>query len=132
MFRSTYLALCIGAATLAGCSLFHPVPKEAPPAAKTLPPPKPVLPAPQATHKFQMDPASDLVGYVQRVVVSKEDTLPDVARRFDVGYEEIHRAIREQEPAADRQQSDVCRPGHALSRSGSPRSSATGRWRRTA
>src|SRR5258705_2530338 len=89
MFRSTYLALCVGAATLAGCSLFHPIPKEAPPAAKVLPPPKPVLPAPKATHKFQVDPASDLVGYVQRVVVSKEDTLPDVARRFDVGYEEI-------------------------------------------
>ena len=89
MFRSTYLALCVGAASLAGCSLFHPVPKEAPPAAKALPPPKPVLPAPKATHKFQVDPGSDLVGYVQRVVVSKEDTLPDVARRFDVGYEEI-------------------------------------------
>jgi L,D-transpeptidase ErfK/SrfK len=88
MFRSTYLALCVGTATLAGCSLFHPVPKQAP-AAQVLPPPKPILPAPQATHKFEVDPASDLVGYVQRVIVSKEDTLPDVARRFDVGYEEI-------------------------------------------
>ena len=30
-----------------------------------------------------------MVGYVQRTVVGKEDTLPDIARRFDVGYEEM-------------------------------------------
>jgi L,D-transpeptidase ErfK/SrfK len=53
------------------------------------PPPKPVLPAPKATHNFEVDPDSDVVGYVQRVVVDKDDTLPDIARRFDVGYEEM-------------------------------------------
>jgi L,D-transpeptidase ErfK/SrfK len=31
----------------------------------------------------------DLVGYVQKVTVGKDDTLPDIARRFDVGYEEM-------------------------------------------
>ena len=31
----------------------------------------------------------DLVGYVQKTTVGKDDTLPDIARRFDVGYEEI-------------------------------------------
>src|SRR5882724_11670013 len=89
--RSPGLALCAalaaGALGVAGCSLFHPVPKEAPPAAKALPPPKPVLPKPKATHYFDVDPGSDIVGYVQKTVVGKEDTLPDIARRFDVGYE---------------------------------------------
>jgi L,D-transpeptidase ErfK/SrfK len=31
----------------------------------------------------------DIVGYLQRTTVGKEDTMPDIARRFDVGYEEI-------------------------------------------
>jgi L,D-transpeptidase ErfK/SrfK len=33
-----------------------------------------------------------VVGEVQVTTASKEDTLPDIARRFDVGYEEIVRA----------------------------------------
>jgi L,D-transpeptidase ErfK/SrfK len=81
------IALTVG--SLAGCSLFHPVPKEPPPVVQQAPPPKPQLPKPTATHKFELDPNSDIVGYVQRVVVGKEDTLPDIARRFDVGYEEM-------------------------------------------
>ncbi|HEX3604048.1 MAG TPA: L,D-transpeptidase family protein [Steroidobacteraceae bacterium] len=82
-------ALAAGALGLAGCSLFHPVPKQPPPVAKVLPPPKPVLPKPKATHYFNVDPGSDIVGYVQKTVIGKDDTLPDIARRFDVGYEEI-------------------------------------------
>ena len=30
-----------------------------------------------------------MVGYVQKTMVGKDDTLPDIARRFDVGYEEL-------------------------------------------
>src|SRR6201995_1728557 len=71
------------------CSLFHPTPKEAPVNAPPPPPPKPVLPVPKATHKFEVDPNSDWVGYVDRVTVGTDDTLPDIARRFDVGYEEM-------------------------------------------
>lgn len=33
-----------------------------------------------------------MVGAVQVTLASKEDTLPDIARRFDIGYEEIVRA----------------------------------------
>ena len=73
---------------LAGCSLFKPAPKAAP-VVQEVAAPKPVLPTPTATHYFTIDRDSDLVGYVQRVVVGKEDTLPDIARRFDVGYEEM-------------------------------------------
>jgi L,D-transpeptidase ErfK/SrfK len=82
-------AACAAVFVVTGCSLFHPVPKEAPPVAKALPPPKPQLPAPTATHKFEVMPDSDIVGYVQRTTIGKEDTLPDIARRFDVGYEEM-------------------------------------------
>jgi len=85
------LVLCaaLSALAIAGCSLFHPVPKEPPPVAKALPPPKPSLPKPKATHHFDVDSGSDIVGYVQKTIVGKDDTLPDIARRFDVGYEEI-------------------------------------------
>src|SRR5208283_5338482 len=84
------LALVCGLAG-AGCSLFRPVPAPPPPAAKVeAPPPAPPLPKPVATHKFEIDAKSgDVVGYVQKTVIGKEDTMPDIARRFDVGYEEM-------------------------------------------
>ncbi len=75
--------------SLTGCALFRPAPKALPPIAEVLPPPKPALPSPKATFKFEIEPNTDLVGYVQRVEAGKDDTLPDIARRFDVGYEEI-------------------------------------------
>jgi len=74
----------------AGCSLFRPVPKPPPPVVKVEAPPKPQLPLPNATDRFVLDETSgDVVGYVQRTIVGKEDTMPDIARRFDVGYEDI-------------------------------------------
>jgi L,D-transpeptidase ErfK/SrfK len=80
------LALIVGGT---GCSLFRPLPPP-PPVAKAEPPPAPELPKPTATHRFELDAGSgDVVGYVQKTVIGNEDTLPDVARRFDVGYEEI-------------------------------------------
>ena len=51
--------------------------------------PPPALPKPNATHKFEIEADTEIVGYVQKTVVVKDDTLPDIARRFDVGYEEI-------------------------------------------
>jgi L,D-transpeptidase ErfK/SrfK len=83
------LAVCVGGLAIGACSLFHPIPKTPPPVVKELPPPAPQLPTPNATHRFEVEPDNDLVGYVQKTVVGKEDTLPDIARRFDVGYEEI-------------------------------------------
>ena len=81
------LAVCIGGLAIGGCALFRPVPP--PPPAPTLPPPEPQLPHPIATHRAEIDSGSDIVGYVQQTIVGKEDTLPDIARRFDVGYEEM-------------------------------------------
>ncbi len=86
------LALLVALGGAAGCSLLRPVhpPPPPPPVAAAPAPPAPALPVPQATHKFVLDPkGGDVVGYVQRTVVGKDDTLPDIARRFDVGYEEM-------------------------------------------
>jgi L,D-transpeptidase ErfK/SrfK len=81
--------------TLAGCSLFNGHDVHAPPQARALPPPppKPQYAAPIDTHTFTLtNPDDDVVGAVQITDASKEDTLPDIARRFNVGYEEIVRA----------------------------------------
>ena len=80
--------------SLAACSLLG-GPWSAPPS-KPAPPPAPVAPteaSPQATYKSEIDPErDDVIGVVQRTVSTKEDTLTDIARRFNVGYEEIVRA----------------------------------------
>jgi L,D-transpeptidase ErfK/SrfK len=73
----------------AGCALFKTVPPP-PPAPPPATAPAPELPKPTATHRFELTPeGGDIVGYVQRTTVGKDDTLPDIARRFDVGYEEL-------------------------------------------
>jgi L,D-transpeptidase ErfK/SrfK len=62
---------------------------------KVEPPPAPVEPAvplPVPTHKFEITPDQDLVGVLEVTKSTKEDTLSDIARRFNVGYEEIVRA----------------------------------------
>jgi L,D-transpeptidase ErfK/SrfK len=82
------LAVCIGGLGLGACSLFRPV-HVAPPPVVTEAPPAPQLPTPNATHRSEVDPGSDMVGYVQKTIIGKDDTLPDIARRFDVGYEEM-------------------------------------------
>ena len=70
----------------------HPAAVAAAKPAPKPPPPVPVLPLPVATHKFELDGDDSVVGVVQRTTVGKEDTLPDIARRFNVGYEEMVRA----------------------------------------
>src|SRR5579872_2076385 len=86
---SPALAALLAGLLASGCSLFRPVaPPPPPPVAP--PPAPPELPTPTAMHKFVVDGASgDVVGRVQKTLVGPEDTLPDIARRFDVGYEEI-------------------------------------------
>jgi L,D-transpeptidase ErfK/SrfK len=78
---------------LAACSLFaslrHPAPAPAPPPPPPAPPP---LPLPVANERFELAPGQDVVGVVQVVKVGPDDTLSDIARRFNVGYEEIVRA----------------------------------------
>ncbi len=86
--RTVALALTLSLA-LSACSLLR---KEDKSAAKAPPPPPPApeFPAPEATHQFVINnDGEEVVGYVQKTVVGKDDTLPDIARRFDVGYEEM-------------------------------------------
>jgi L,D-transpeptidase ErfK/SrfK len=88
--------LCSAVALLAGCALIgsHRLAPSAPAAAPVVAAPAaPALAEPIDTHKFVLaDAQDDVVGTVQITIASKEDTLPDIARRFDVGYEEIVRA----------------------------------------
>ena len=87
------LAAALILATLASCSLLrepwlgH---------TKEKPQPVPVKPAeappPEATDRFELAPDQDIVGVVQITTSTKDDTLTDIARRFNVGYEEIVRA----------------------------------------
>ncbi|HKE95351.1 MAG TPA: L,D-transpeptidase family protein, partial [Povalibacter sp.] len=86
--RSCYL-LTLGL-LLAGCeTLIHkPAPEPEPPP----PPPAPVYVEPVATHQFQLQPGDDVVGELQVTKVEGEDTFSDIARRFNVGYEEMVRA----------------------------------------
>jgi L,D-transpeptidase ErfK/SrfK len=78
------------------CSLFHPQKHEAPPPPAA--PPAPAEPDPVATQRFEIAPDDDVVGVIQVVKTSKEDTLTDIARRFNVGYEEILRANPKVDP----------------------------------
>jgi L,D-transpeptidase ErfK/SrfK len=91
--KRNYLLLSMAwVALLAACSLKGPrysQPEEqVPPAVVEAP----RLPLPSATHRFEITPDDDVVGHVQVTVVGENDTLSDVARRFNVGYEEIVRA----------------------------------------
>ncbi len=86
------LALASAAVFLSGCSLFGNGPswgskRDADKAAAV-----PALPEPAPTHRFEIDATTDIVGVVQKTLATKEDTLTDIARRFNVGYEEIVRA----------------------------------------
>src|SRR6188508_1767149 len=80
-------AVCF-ALSLAGCQMIQRKPEPPPP-----PPPPPAIHDPVATHLFSIGSADDeVVGELQTTKVMGEDTLPDIARRFNLGYEEIARA----------------------------------------
>jgi len=88
--RALFLVAGAGA-LLSGCSLFTDGPKwgkKEPEKVVEVP----AVPEPVPTHRFDIDPTTDIVGVVQKTLATKEDTLTDIARRFNVGYEEIVRA----------------------------------------
>jgi L,D-transpeptidase ErfK/SrfK len=93
MKSSRLLSGIVAALVLSGCALLAPPVKAPPPPPAPVEPPKPVYLPGVDTHRFEIDPLhDDVVGVVQVTVTSKQDTLPDVARRFNIGYEEIVRA----------------------------------------
>jgi L,D-transpeptidase ErfK/SrfK len=81
-------ALPLALVFAAGCQLIHRKP-EPEPEPVSLPP---VIQAPVATHEFVIEPNDEVVGELQVTKAVGEDTLPDIARRFNLGYEEISRA----------------------------------------
>jgi L,D-transpeptidase ErfK/SrfK len=82
------VVLLAAALVAGGCQVTRQAEPTPPP-----PPEPPPIQAPVATHKFRFDPEHDeVVGEIQITHVQGEDTLPDIARRFNVGYEEILRA----------------------------------------
>lgn len=80
------LTLAVGL-HLSGCSLLPKRPTSQ--QTTSLPAPAPAPRTPTATHRFEIDEDTQLIGFVQRTVIGPEDTLSDIARRFDVGYEEV-------------------------------------------
>jgi L,D-transpeptidase ErfK/SrfK len=88
----------VGSLLIGGCSLLaglrHPAAPPQPPAA----PAPPAAPLPVANERFELETGQDVVGVVQVVTATKEDTLTDIARRFNVGYEEIVRANPKVDP----------------------------------
>ena len=84
-FRSAAIGFAV---LLAGCQSLHRKPEPVVEA-----PPPPVIQEPVATHSFTFDPETDdVVGELQVTKVQGEDTFSDIARRFNLGYEEIVRA----------------------------------------
>jgi L,D-transpeptidase ErfK/SrfK len=107
--RHLNTTLMAGLLMLAGCSLFRPAPPPEPPPPPPEPP-KPVYAPPVGTHRFEIEPTDDVVGQLQVTVAYKEDTLPDIARRFNVGYEEIVRANPNVDPWLPRAGTEVVVP----------------------
>ena len=97
--RIRFAALAVIASLFAACSGRPPQRPEPPTPPVVVEPPKPKYAEPIATLRFEIDPAQDdIVGELQVTVASKADTLPDIARRFNVGYEEIVRANPKVDP----------------------------------
>ncbi len=106
-FASSALRVTVAVAFCAlvvGCSLFKERAHETPPPPPPPPPPAEALPT--ETQHFEVAPDQDIVGVVQLTTTSREDTLTDIARRFNIGYEEILRANPKVDPwlpGADKQ-----------------------------
>jgi L,D-transpeptidase ErfK/SrfK len=95
--RAAFAALAC-CCLLTACSLFGQLHLPGRPPAPPPPPAKPSLPLPVATERFELEPGQSVVGVVQIVTAGKDDTLTDLARRFNVGYEEMLRANPKVDP----------------------------------
>ena len=85
--RMSRVAIIAALVTLSGCSIFQPQHQPPPPPPE---PPKPQYAEPLATHTFPYDPKTTaVVGTLQATIAREEDTLSDIARRFNLGYDEV-------------------------------------------
>jgi L,D-transpeptidase ErfK/SrfK len=88
MPRQTFLAAALLSLTMlvVACKIPPPIVAEPQPE----PPQTPV--APVATHLFKIADDDKVIGEIQVTRAGEEDTLSDIARRFNLGYEELVRA----------------------------------------
>ena len=106
-------ALALSAGLLSACSLMQATQPVKPVVA--LPPPPPPLPVPTANHRFEIDSEKDdLIGVLQVTRARQEDTLTDIARRFNVGYEELVRANPKVDPWLPGEGREIVIPTHQI------------------
>lgn len=92
------LAAPLAAALLTSCSLVG-GPWQKPKAPPPPPPPPAEAPLAKPSHRFVLaSDQQDIVGQVVVTKARKEDTLSDIARRFNVGYEELVRSNPKVDP----------------------------------
>ena len=89
--RRAWGAACVAALMmLSGCSVFVP---QGPTTTTPATAPRPAGLPPVATNTFPYDPKTvGVVGLLQVTYSRAEDTLPDIARRFNLGFDEVARA----------------------------------------
>ena len=93
MPRIARLAVPLVTVALAACTPFESLWKKPKlPETAALPAAGPELPLAEATHRFVVAGDDDVVGRLQVTVARHEDTLADIARRFNVGSTELLRA----------------------------------------
>jgi len=86
LIRPRHAAVLGLLSSLAGCSLFTPAYVPPPP----VEPPAPMYAEPLATHIFPYEPKiTGVIGTLQATIAREEDTLSDIARRFNLGYDEV-------------------------------------------
>jgi L,D-transpeptidase ErfK/SrfK len=101
---TTIFAICSALLSVAGCKSLTHRPADTSHTTAEIVPPKPD--DPRATHEFVIASDTDVVGVTQITRTGPEDTLSDIARRFNLGYEEIVRAnpgVDPWLPGADRE-----------------------------
>jgi L,D-transpeptidase ErfK/SrfK len=83
--RAAAATLVLAMGAMAGCSVFKAEKPEGP-----AEPARPSYAEPVATHSFPYDPkTTGVVGTLQATIANEEDTLSDIARRFNLGYDEV-------------------------------------------
>ena len=82
----------------AACSLLRAPAPPPPPKVVRAVPAQPPLPLPVQTERFVLKPGQDVIGRVQVVKVAKGQTLSDIARLFNVGYDDMVHANPKVDP----------------------------------
>lgn len=103
-FFASLLVAVAAALSMGGCKSLTHRQAETPTEAVELVAPTPD--DPRATHEFIISSDNDVVGVTQITRTGPDDTLSDIARRFNLGYEEITRANPDVDPwlpGADRE-----------------------------